>query len=912
MSKTIFGQGTLLTPDVANAWQNPVFVSRADRLPSTTQFDLNDGEIFIPQITPSKDIVTSETSVNLVLSPDGNGGVAFRDLYTGSITIPPAGTIGTIGIPVTVNSGEIINTVGEVVTFPETLTEIEFSQTKYIYIEDDGTVRNESSLPSRVIPHTPLGKLTASGSAITEYIDLRPHSYVGAHNDTPLDLLNTETKVANYNAVSFDRVITDTSGGSFRIILPEFPKDGDRVAFVDLTGSFSSNPLILAPWRNVGVANYTISDSDEDWLFSANYTYVQLVYVEESNTWVFEAIPDTTCKNRGTFVRCGGPIAEIIDQTTCNNSGYNWIAATSQCFRFDDTGVYADGTGDFIEIPNDDRCETNPIESLGRFLECNGTTAVYSDGTSDSLLTSGTYEIENAERCGGNEQGRFVRCGTLPNGFTFAIYSDETGTEYTVEGDARCSAHSSGRFVRCSPPGVLGFGDPSVPVGIYDNANGVTNSLDYLFDDPRCREISNTDQGRFLKCVGPNAVYQREGSPANSSEYRTVSYDTRCYDGTKSGDVKMSYQETNHGPWLLCDGSTYSGSTFPSLSILLTGVSTGTFTVPDFRNRSPYGANSPTNVDYITNEGSATHTLTSTEMPTHNHVATDAGHSHALTMSAHSHPLTVGTHNHTFNAGSHTHSFSAGNHNHGFTPVSHTHGVPTSHNHTLSSGSHTHDYSLIQHFHGLGSHFHGVPGHNHRLFVWSESDGDAVDNDSFLKPNQVNGLGTTAVSGRGLGNYSHQFHVQYKANATNNNFPTTDGHGGFAEGGLIKVPLIDQGGTNTFGPSTSLTDGIDANRTQTTTPGGNINDTTSTTSNVTSDPASQGGTISSTNIGGTTGGETVSGSTNTVQQAVSMASIASSGTINLGNASITIATTGGGLPHNNLHPVRRVNFYIHV
>ncbi len=71
--------------------------------------------------------------------------------------------------------------------------------------------------------------------------------------------------------------------------------------------------------------------------------------------------------------------------------------------------------------------------------------------------------------------------------------------------------------------------------------------------------------------------------------------------------------------WLICDGSTFSASTYPDLNTLLGGS-----TLPDFSGRFPLGVGNSgesgsTNHSLGSTGGEETHTLTTSEMPSHNH-----------------------------------------------------------------------------------------------------------------------------------------------------------------------------------------------------------------------------------------------------------------------------------------------------
>jgi microcystin-dependent protein len=171
------------------------------------------------------------------------------------------------------------------------------------------------------------------------------------------------------------------------------------------------------------------------------------------------------------------------------------------------------------------------------------------------------------------------------------------------------------------------------------------------------------------------------------------------------------------GGWLLCDGSSYSRTTYASLFAVI-GVQYGAvdgshFSVPDMRGRFVIGFKSTdTSFDALGETGgSKTATLTTTELPAHTHTGTtnsdgshthtgttnsDGSHTHTITDPGHSHSLSsdedvesgggatvanrdqgtgeftgTNTTGITINSGgAHTHSFttnSGGSHTHGFT-----------------------------------------------------------------------------------------------------------------------------------------------------------------------------------------------------------------------------------------------------
>lgn len=114
--------------------------------------------------------------------------------------------------------------------------------------------------------------------------------------------------------------------------------------------------------------------------------------------------------------------------------------------------------------------------------------------------------------------------------------------------------------------------------------------------------------------------------------------------------------------WLLCNGGLYSTTAYPDLFALIGysyGGSGGVFGVPNLTNRVVQGVGTTP----LGGAGGGTATLTTQNMPAHNHslngitLSTHSGHTHA--------PGSLAT---TQNSGTHTHQVPLGEHNHGIVP----------------------------------------------------------------------------------------------------------------------------------------------------------------------------------------------------------------------------------------------------
>jgi hypothetical protein len=196
-----------------------------------------------------------------------------------------------------VEAGSIVGSEGQPISwgiqFVQLLSGLE---TNYLFIDEEAAkakiASNEaveisigSALPSVSAPHVPLAKITlnADGTALDTdedgsvvgagYVDLRPGLYVGNLNTYPRTLRNTAIKNDSYVAKSWERVIADTSNGSLIVSLPSAPTDSDRIAIVDISGTFDRFPIVIRPGGDTKISN-----SVDDWIINIKDAHIELFF----------------------------------------------------------------------------------------------------------------------------------------------------------------------------------------------------------------------------------------------------------------------------------------------------------------------------------------------------------------------------------------------------------------------------------------------------------------------------------------------------------------------------------------------------------------------------------------------------------------------------------------------------------
>ena len=303
------------------------------------------------------------------------------------------------GYGVWVEAGTIIGSDGVPILWPRDIVRLidaSESSVTYLYISEEQAKQNilssepvevsiGSALPSISEPHIPLAKLTlsTSGTSLAQnedgdvvgvgYTDLRSNVYIGNLNTYPRTLRNTDIIGDSVIAKSWQRVIADTSNGSMIVSLPADPTDSDRIAVVDISGTFDRFPIIIRPG-----ANTKINNSVDDWIINIKDAHIELFYHAATSEWKFEETPGGDCSPiLGTFLSCGGrefigqrlaiecPDGQTIPTVFPNppEGVYRYEPSSQKCYKefYPSVAVYANGQGGLIRVQDAPRCDRDGL-----------------------------------------------------------------------------------------------------------------------------------------------------------------------------------------------------------------------------------------------------------------------------------------------------------------------------------------------------------------------------------------------------------------------------------------------------------------------------------------------------------------------------------------------------------------------
>ena len=178
----------------------------------------------------------------LVAIKTGNG-IAYSNI-TGNITLSATGVFAE-------NYGNNTHHVG-------------------LVIDSTGRITSANSIPLAAGPQGNQGVQGSTGVGVQGAQGAQGVSGSGGGGGSYL------TKTANYTAVAFDSIITNSSGGSFTITLPATPSSGDSITIAD-AGYWGDYPITVARNGN------TIEGQSDNLLLDFSGVSVTLIY--SGSTW---------------------------------------------------------------------------------------------------------------------------------------------------------------------------------------------------------------------------------------------------------------------------------------------------------------------------------------------------------------------------------------------------------------------------------------------------------------------------------------------------------------------------------------------------------------------------------------------------------------------------------------------------
>lgn len=318
----------------------------------------------------------------------------------------------------------------------------------------------------------------------------------------------------------------------------------------------------------------------------------------------------------------------------------------------------------------DELAKQFPIQSVGATTVTVGSTTTGAAGSSASVSNSGTSTAAvldftipqgakgdtGATGAKGDKGDKGDTGATGATGSAGSAATVSVGTTTTGSAGSSATVSNSGT----SSAAVLDFTIPRGDTGATGSVGPAGADGKTLLSGSGAPSSGTGNNGDFYIDTSTSTIYGPKTSGSWGSGTSLIGPSVSA----PTGAMLQFGGSTAPAGYLLCDGSSYSTTTYADLYAVIGttyGSGSGTFQVPDLRGRVPMGAGTGTGLTARTlagTGGTETHTLSTAELPSHNH-----GLTNTLSVASHTHGATgltfTGTAGTTGNESAHTHG--AGN-----------------------------------------------------------------------------------------------------------------------------------------------------------------------------------------------------------------------------------------------------------
>lgn len=244
--------------------------SEVDALVSGTIDTVNNLDVFKTVTDGSTNLVSS--GINDVLTFAAAGNISLI-LNSGNNSITISGTVEEqYNIDLNWNAGQYWESTAT--DFTEVPTDI------LVFVNGVKQKENDSEYYTASIEGGKLKVVLGFESYSTDWVNVVYNRTTTGSSSSGTGLADWVNKTGAYDATNGDRIIMDSTGGTFTINLPASPAMGESVTFLDGSGTCGSNNV------TVGRNGSNIMGLAEDMIINTNNAAFELVYYNSSRGWV--------------------------------------------------------------------------------------------------------------------------------------------------------------------------------------------------------------------------------------------------------------------------------------------------------------------------------------------------------------------------------------------------------------------------------------------------------------------------------------------------------------------------------------------------------------------------------------------------------------------------------------------------